>query len=77
VRGRPSLHQIIFMATSKVSPDQDSIHVEVHIAAPPERVFQAVTDPRQLSNGGGSEGCITTSIGRAIFVPAASGDLTG
>jgi uncharacterized protein YndB with AHSA1/START domain len=56
VRGRPSLHQIIFMATSKVSPDQDSIHVEVHIAAPPERVFQAVTDPRQLMQWWGQRG---------------------
>ena len=31
------------MATSRVSPDWDSITCEVHIARPPERVFGALT----------------------------------
>jgi uncharacterized protein YndB with AHSA1/START domain len=36
------------MATIVISPDQDAIHAEVLIAAPAERVFQALADPRQL-----------------------------
>ena len=36
------------MATAKITPDQDSIVCEIHIAAPPERVFQALIDPRQV-----------------------------
>jgi uncharacterized protein YndB with AHSA1/START domain len=36
------------MATVTVTPDQDLIVAEIEINAPPERVFQAITDPRQL-----------------------------
>jgi uncharacterized protein YndB with AHSA1/START domain len=36
------------MATATVSPDQDVIRAEIFIAAPPERVFQALTDPNQM-----------------------------
>src|SRR2546427_12707973 len=35
------------MATTKVNPDADAIVIEVQIAAPPERVFQALIDPNQ------------------------------
>lgn len=31
-----------------VEPDQDAIFSEIHIAAPPERVFQALIDPQQV-----------------------------
>jgi uncharacterized protein YndB with AHSA1/START domain len=31
-----------------VTPDNDAIVSEIHIAAPPERVFQALTDPAEL-----------------------------
>jgi len=44
------------MATLPISQDQDSIQVELHIAAPPERVFQALTDPRQLLQWWGQKG---------------------
>jgi uncharacterized protein YndB with AHSA1/START domain len=44
------------MATCTISPDQDTIHAEVHIAAPPERVFRALTDPRQLLQWWGQKG---------------------
>jgi uncharacterized protein YndB with AHSA1/START domain len=37
------------MATATVTPDHDTILAEIFIAAPPERVFQAVSDPQQLS----------------------------
>jgi uncharacterized protein YndB with AHSA1/START domain len=31
-----------------ISPNQDMIVAEIEIAAPPERVFRALTDPKQL-----------------------------
>ena len=36
------------MATSKITPDSDAIIAQIHIAAPPERVFQALVDPKQV-----------------------------
>ena len=36
------------MATAVVTPDNDAVLAEVFIAAPPERVFQAITDPKQM-----------------------------
>jgi uncharacterized protein YndB with AHSA1/START domain len=36
------------MTTFAIAPDQDSLVTDIYIAAPPERVFQAITDPRQL-----------------------------
>jgi len=36
------------MPTATVTPDQDAIISEIDIAAPPERVFQALTDAAQL-----------------------------
>jgi uncharacterized protein YndB with AHSA1/START domain len=44
------------MATIALSHDQDAIQAEIHIAAPPERVFQALTDPRQLMQWWGQRG---------------------
>jgi uncharacterized protein YndB with AHSA1/START domain len=44
------------MATSKVGPGSDSIVSEVRIAAPPERVFQALVDPRQVPQWWGEPG---------------------
>jgi uncharacterized protein YndB with AHSA1/START domain len=36
------------MATATITPDQDTIVSEIFIAAPPARVFQAITDPNQM-----------------------------
>jgi uncharacterized protein YndB with AHSA1/START domain len=36
------------MATVAITPDQDLVSCEMFIAAPPARVFQAITDPRQM-----------------------------
>jgi len=44
------------MATATVTPDQDIVLAEIFIAAPPERVFQAVTDPNQMPKWWGQEG---------------------
>lgn len=35
-------------AISQVTPDNDAVITEIEIAAPPERIFQALVDPRQV-----------------------------
>jgi uncharacterized protein YndB with AHSA1/START domain len=47
------------MPTTLVTPDQDTIVSEIHVAAPPERVFQALIDPHQLMRWWNSEECRT------------------
>jgi uncharacterized protein YndB with AHSA1/START domain len=44
------------MSTVSVSPDQDVIVAEIQIAAPPDRVFQAITDPQQVPQWWGQQG---------------------
>lgn len=44
------------MATSIVTPDQDAVLAEIFVAAPPERVFQAITDPAQTRQWWGQSG---------------------
>jgi uncharacterized protein YndB with AHSA1/START domain len=44
------------MATAAVTPDNDAVLAEVFIAAPPERVFQAITDPKQMPLWWGQQG---------------------
>ena len=44
------------MATAVISADQDAIVSEIEVAAPPERVFEALSDPRQLLKWWGEEG---------------------
>jgi uncharacterized protein YndB with AHSA1/START domain len=44
------------MATAQLTPDSDAILAEVFIAAPPERVFEAIADPKQLTQWWGQKG---------------------
>jgi len=44
------------MATATITPDHDTVLAEIFIAAPPERVFQAISDPNQLSQWWGERG---------------------
>jgi uncharacterized protein YndB with AHSA1/START domain len=44
------------MATATITPDQDTVVAEIFIAAPPERVFKAITDPSQLAQWWGQKG---------------------
>jgi uncharacterized protein YndB with AHSA1/START domain len=44
------------MATSGATPNVDEIVSELQIAAPPERVFQALVDPRQVVKWWGQSG---------------------
>ena len=36
------------MATTQITPDNDVVLAEIFIAAPPDRVFQALTEPKQM-----------------------------
>jgi len=45
------------MTSPNITPDHDAIVSEVDIAAPPERVFQALTDPRQLLRWWSDDAC--------------------
>ena len=44
------------MATAVITPDQNAVIAEVFIAAPPARVFQAISDPTQLPRWWGQDG---------------------
>jgi uncharacterized protein YndB with AHSA1/START domain len=47
----------ISMASTIMTPDQDAITCEIHIAVPPGRVFQALIDPKQVLQWWTSETC--------------------
>jgi uncharacterized protein YndB with AHSA1/START domain len=57
------------MATVSITPDQDVVLAEIHIAAPPERVFQAITDPRQMPQWWGQQGMYRITEWTADLVP--------
>jgi uncharacterized protein YndB with AHSA1/START domain len=44
------------MATAQLTPDNDAVDVELFIAAPPARVFAAITDPQQTAKWWGQKG---------------------
>ena len=43
------------MPEAIVTPDQDAVVTQIEIAAPPARVFEAITDPKQQAVWWGSE----------------------
>lgn len=49
------------MATVAITPDHDVVVAEIQIAAPPDRVFQAITDPRQMLQWWGQKGMYRTT----------------
>jgi uncharacterized protein YndB with AHSA1/START domain len=49
------------MATLAIAPGQDAIDVELFIAAPPQRVFAAITDPNQVAQWWGQPGMYRTT----------------
>jgi uncharacterized protein YndB with AHSA1/START domain len=53
------------MATAIVTPDQDAVVAEIFIAAPPERVFQAISDPNQTAQWWGQKGMYRITGGHA------------
>lgn len=44
------------MATAVITPNHDAVIAEIFIAAPPARVFQAISDPAQLPKWWGQSG---------------------
>jgi uncharacterized protein YndB with AHSA1/START domain len=44
------------MPATSLTPDGDAVVGEILIAAPPERIFQALTDPEQLMQWWGQQG---------------------
>jgi uncharacterized protein YndB with AHSA1/START domain len=44
------------MATALITPDNDAVVVEILIAAPPARVFEAIADPKQTAQWWGQKG---------------------
>jgi len=55
------------MATNAITSDQDVVTAEIFIAAPPERVFQAMTDPAQTSQWWGQKGVYQITERKADF----------
>jgi uncharacterized protein YndB with AHSA1/START domain len=55
------------MATTSITPDQDAMVAEIFIAAPPERVFQAITDPDQMPQWWGQQGMYRITERKADF----------
>ena len=55
------------MATAQVTPDNDVVVAEIFIAAPPARVFEAITDPKQASQWWGQKGMYRLTSTRADF----------
>src|SRR6201997_5243973 len=57
------------MANIAITPDQDTIEAEIFIAAPPERVFQALTDPSQMPQWWGQQGLYRITEWKADLRP--------
>jgi len=57
------------MAPISISPDHDTIEAEIFIAAPPERVFQALTDPNQMTRWWGQSGMYRITEWKADLRP--------
>jgi uncharacterized protein YndB with AHSA1/START domain len=58
------------MATSTITPDQDAVVAEIFIAAPPERVFQAISDPNQMPQWWGQQGMYRVTECKADLRPS-------
>lgn len=50
------------MTTAGITPNQDAVTCESEIGALPERVFQALTDPKQLFTWWGEEPTVELSV---------------
>jgi len=57
------------MATATITPDQDTVIAEIFIAAPPERVFKAISDPGQISQWWGQKGMYRITHGGSDLRP--------
>src|SRR4030081_2933015 len=65
------------MATVAISPDQDVVTAEIFIAAPPARVFEAITDPHQMPKWWGQQGMYKLTEWKGALRPGARGSTVG
>lgn len=65
------------MATVAIAPDQNSIAGEIFIAAPPARVFEAITDPAQMPKWWGQQGVYRITDCKADLRPGGKWSSTG
>jgi uncharacterized protein YndB with AHSA1/START domain len=65
------------MATTQITPDNNVVLAEIFIAAPPDRVFQALTDPAQMSKWWGEKGLYRVMEHKADLRPGGKWSGTG
>ena len=65
------------MATAQITPDKDAVVVEVFVAAPPARVFQAITDPAQSSQWWGQKGMYRVTEAKSDVRPGGKWSTSG
>jgi uncharacterized protein YndB with AHSA1/START domain len=65
------------MATAVITPDQNTVVAEVFIAAPPARVFEAITDPKQMPQWWGQEGMYRITESKIDLRPGGKWSSTG
>jgi uncharacterized protein YndB with AHSA1/START domain len=53
------------MAIAQITPDNDTVVAEIFVAAPPARVFQAISDPAQTAQWWGQKGMYRLSETKA------------
>jgi uncharacterized protein YndB with AHSA1/START domain len=65
------------MATAQLTPDNDAILAEIFIAAPPARVFEAISDPKQRAQWWGMKAPTSSQFPGALpfRVTASASDL--
>ncbi len=76
-RPRPPILPSLLMATTQITPDNDVVLAEIFIAAPPDRVFQALTDPKQMSQWWGQKGLYRMMEHKADLRPGGKWSGTG
>ncbi len=54
------------MATTQITPDNNVVLAEIFIAAPPDRVFQALTDPAQMSQWWGQKEMYRVTVNTSV-----------
>lgn len=53
------------MATAQITPDNDTVVVEILVAAPPARVFEAISDSKQTAQWWGQKSLYKLTDGQA------------
>jgi uncharacterized protein YndB with AHSA1/START domain len=65
------------MATIAITPDQDAVVAEIFLAAPPARVFEAITDPAQMPKWWGQKDLYRITEWKADLRPGGQSSSVG